>query len=219
MDKNSLADMYADWIVKNANKKGTPEFNTVADAYKETLQSIRGEPSNDEKTNLSTSIPSGDNISKKIEPEVSNVEPTKVSMLGKLPKFISEANAGEVDKNLMPKLKKQETGNKHINPATRQLVESPKGAQGVTQVMPATGIDPGYGVKPLQNKSEEEFTRFSTDYIKAMLKEFDGDTEKALAAYNWGPVVLKAHIKKHGDKWKENLPSETKNYVGSIMGN
>lgn len=219
MDKNSLADMYADWIVKNSNKKGTSEFNTVADAYKETLQLIRGGPLNDEKTISSTSVSSVDDISKKTEQEVSNVEPTKVSMLGKLPKFISDANAGEVDKNLMPKLKKQETGNRHINPTTMQLVESPKGAQGVTQVMPATGIDPGYGVKPLQNNSEQEFTRFSTDYIKAMLKEFDGDTEKALAAYNWGPVVLKAHIKKHGDKWKEKLPSETKNYVASIMGN
>lgn len=219
MDKNSLADMYADWIVKNANKKGTSEFNTVADAYKETLQLIRGGPSNDEKINPSTSVSSVDDISKKTEQEVSNVEPTKVSMLGKLPKFISDANAGEVDKNLMPKLKQQETGNRHINPTTMQLVKSPKGAEGSTQVMPATGIDPGYGVKPLQNKTEEEFTRFSTDYIKAMLKEFDGDTEKALAAYNWGPVVLKAHIKKYGDKWKEKLPSETKNYVASIMGN
>jgi hypothetical protein len=219
MDKNSLANMYADWIVKNSNKKGTSEFNTVADAYKETLQLIRGGPSNDEKTIPSTSVSSVDDISKKTEQEVSNVEPTKVSMLGKLPKFISDANAGEVDKNLMPKLKKQETGNRHIDPTTMQLIKSSKGAEGVTQVMPATGIDPGYGVKPLQNNSEQEFTRFSTDYIKAMLKEFDGDTEKALAAYNWGPVVLKAHIKKHGDKWKEKLPSETKNYVASIMGN
>lgn len=219
MDKNSLADMYADWIVKNANKKGTSEFNTVADAYKETLQLLKGEPLTNEKPNINVNISSGDDISKKTEPEVSNVEPTKVSMLGKLPKFISEANAGEVDKNLMPKLKEKESGNRHINPTTMQLIKSKKGAEGSTQVMPATGIDPGYGVKPLQNKSEEEFTRFSTDYIKAMLKEFDGDTEKALAAYNWGPVVLKSHIKKHGDKWKEKLPAETKDYVASIMGN
>ena len=26
---------YADWLVANQNKKGTPEFKTVADAYKQ----------------------------------------------------------------------------------------------------------------------------------------------------------------------------------------
>ena len=32
------ADQYAEWIVKNADKKGTEEFNTVAQAYKEAQQ-------------------------------------------------------------------------------------------------------------------------------------------------------------------------------------
>jgi len=31
----ATADQYAQWIVKNASKKGTPEFDTVAKAYKE----------------------------------------------------------------------------------------------------------------------------------------------------------------------------------------
>jgi hypothetical protein len=31
----ATADEYADWIVKNQSKKGTPEFNTVAEAYRE----------------------------------------------------------------------------------------------------------------------------------------------------------------------------------------
>lgn len=31
----ATADQYADWIVKNADKKGTPEFDTVAKAYQE----------------------------------------------------------------------------------------------------------------------------------------------------------------------------------------
>jgi hypothetical protein len=33
----ATADDYAGWIVKNADKKGTPEFDTVAAAYKEAL--------------------------------------------------------------------------------------------------------------------------------------------------------------------------------------
>jgi len=30
----ATAEQYADWIVKNQSKKGTPEFDTVAEAYK-----------------------------------------------------------------------------------------------------------------------------------------------------------------------------------------
>ena len=30
----ATAEQYADWIVKNKDKQGTPEFNTVAEAYK-----------------------------------------------------------------------------------------------------------------------------------------------------------------------------------------
>lgn len=67
---------------------------------------------------------------------------------------------------------------------------SPKGARGLTQVMPATGTDPGYGVKPLQNQSPEEFKRFGNDYLKAMLDKYDGDVPKALAAYNAGPGTV-----------------------------
>ena len=133
-----------------------------------------------------------------------------------MPKFITEANAGEVD-NILVKLAQKESGGLHINPTTRQLVESPKGAKGVTQVMPATGVDPGYGVQPLRDQSEVEYKRFSRDYFVAMLKEFNGDVGKALAAYNYGPVNVKSLVKKHGDSWYNRLPSETKDYVASIL--
>jgi hypothetical protein len=221
MDNSSLADKYADWIIKNKDKKGSPEFNTVADAYKETLQLLKGGVSN-EKTNLNPTVTGSttDAINKKEIPqqESENVRPApaKVSSF-KVPRFFSEANAGEIENILVPKVKQVESGGKHIDPTTMQLVKSKKGAEGSTQVMPATGIDPGFGVTPLQNKSEEEFTRFSTDYLKAMLAQFDGDTEKALAAYNWGPVVLKSHISKHGIKWKDTLPKETKDYIQKVM--
>ena len=133
-----------------------------------------------------------------------------------IPKIISEANAGEID-NILVRLAKQESGGLHINPTTRQLIESPKGAKGVTQVMPATGVDPGYGVQPLKDQSEGEYKRFSRDYFVAMLKEFNGDVGKALAAYNYGPVNVKSLVKKHGDNWYTKLPTETKDYVASIL--
>jgi hypothetical protein len=53
--------------------------------------------------------------------------------------------------------------------------------------MPETAAKPGYGVTPikdLRKATEEEHKIFATDYFKAMLKEFDGDVEKALGAYN-----------------------------------
>lgn len=133
-----------------------------------------------------------------------------------VPKIISQANAGEVDQ-IVTRLIEKESKGLHVNPTTRQLVESPRGAKGITQVMPATGVDPGYGVKPLQNQTEAEYKRFGRDYFMAMLNEFNGDAAKALAAYNWGPDKVKSTVKKHGGSWFTKLPPETKDYVVSIL--
>jgi soluble lytic murein transglycosylase-like protein len=92
---------------------------------------------------------------------------------------------------------------------------SNKGARGLTQVMPKTGVDPGFGVAPLKNTSPEEYKRFGRDYLKAMVGEFNGDYEKALAAYNAGYGNVKKAIDKGGDSWKDYLPkrSETLPYI------
>lgn len=66
---------------------------------------------------------------------------------------------------------------------------SPVGAQGLTQVMPATGQDPGFGVTPLRDNSPQENVRFGRDYLTAMLKRYPGRPDLALAAYNAGPGV------------------------------
>lgn len=63
---------------------------------------------------------------------------------------------------------------------------SHKGAIGLTQVMPETAANPGYGVKPMQDNSPEEQKRFGRDYLAAMLKANGGDIHKALSAYNAG---------------------------------
>lgn len=84
---------------------------------------------------------------------------------------------------LLPHLIQQESGGNNN-------AVSPKGARGLTQVMPKTGVNPGYGVTPLQNESPEEYTRFGKDYLIAMLNKYDGDVSKALAAYNAGPGTV-----------------------------
>ncbi len=108
-----------------------------------------------------------------------------------------------VGNNILSALIKQESGG---NPNAI----SPKGARGLTQIMPATAKNPGYGVKPLQNNTPEEQVRFTRDYMGALLKENGGDLNKALAAYNAGQGA----VNKAG-----GVPDfkETKNYVAKIL--
>lgn len=122
----------------------------------------------------------------------------------------------------------QESQGRHRG-ANGRLTESPAGALGVSQVMPGTGVDPGYGVKPLQNDSREEYIRFGKDYRKAMLKEYNGNIVLALTAYNWGPGNVNAHIAKVGDPRKGEISDaaflnsignkEAREYASLILGN
>lgn len=119
----------------------------------------------------------------------------------------------------------QESGNRHRN-ADGSLVTSPKGAQGVGQIMPPTGKDPGFGVKPLQNDSEQENRRFTGDYLGAMLQRYNGNQVLALAAYNAGPGQVDSWLKQIGDprtgqvtnqQFVASIPvNETRNYVYQV---
>lgn len=98
---------------------------------------------------------------------------------------------------------KQESGG---NPAA----VSPKGARGLTQVMPATARDPGFGVQPMRDESTLEQLRFGADYLNAMVQRY-GSLDKALAAYNAGPGAV--------DKYGGVPPfKETQGYVSKILG-
>lgn len=122
----------------------------------------------------------------------------------------------------------QESGNRHRN-ADGSLVTSPKGAQGAGQIMPPTGKDPGFGVKPLQDDSEQENRRFSGDYLGAMLKRYNGNQILALAAYNAGPGQVDDWLNQIGDprtgqvsneQFAASIPvNETRNYVYSVSAN
>jgi transglycosylase-like protein with SLT domain len=88
---------------------------------------------------------------------------------------------------------------------------SPKGAMGLMQTIPSTARDPGFGVKPFNPANPEENLRGGASYLKAMLDRYQGDEEKALAAYNAGPGT----VDKAGGV--PNFP-ETQTYVKSILG-
>jgi hypothetical protein len=53
-------------------------------------------------------------------------------------------------------------------------------------ILESTAAQPGYGVKPLQNKSLEEQVRFSAEYLAARSKRAGGLVQ-GLAAYGEGP--------------------------------
>lgn len=98
------------------------------------------------------------------------------------------------------------------------LTESSRGALGITQVMPATAKKPGFGVAPLKNQSKEEYIRFGREYLTALLTKYNGDFQKALAAYNAGPGTIDKAIAKGGDKWLTLAPKESQNYVNKFAG-
>jgi hypothetical protein len=112
-----------------------------------------------------------------------------------------------VDPGLFRALVRQESG---WNPTAK----SPVGAYGLTQAMPATAADPGFGVKPLVDiDNPEEQLRFGAEYLSKMIDRYDGDVNKALAAYNWGAG--------NADKWSGDLsalPAETRGYIQNITG-
>jgi soluble lytic murein transglycosylase-like protein len=65
---------------------------------------------------------------------------------------------------------------------------SPKGAQGITQIMPATAANPGFGMKPidLETATDEQKIEFSQRYLGHLIDRYEGNVQKALKAYNGG---------------------------------
>ena len=84
---------------------------------------------------------------------------------------------------------------------------SRKGAVGVMQLMPATQRQ--YGVRNAFDPTEN--VNAGARYLRAMLDQFDGDTELALGAYNAGPNRVRAS----GYKIPQN--SETMAYVPAVI--
>ena len=87
----------------------------------------------------------------------------------------SAASRYEVSPSLLAALARQESG-------WRQDAVSPKGAIGLTQLMPGTARDLAVNARdPAANLDG------GARYLRQQLDRFDGDVERALAAYNAGP--------------------------------
>jgi hypothetical protein len=110
-----------------------------------------------------------------------------------------------VDRNIFVRLIMKES---NFNPDA----VSEKGAVGLAQIMPKAAKDPGYGVKPIADRTDPETSlEYAAQYMRAMLDKFGNDYSLALAAYNAGP----GKVQKYG-----GIPpfKETRDYVAKIMG-
>ena len=128
---------------------------------------------------------------------LTTIDPPAVPAVFQAP-LAQAAETAHVSPNLLAALVWQES---RWHPAAL----SPKGARGLTQLMPGTArglaVDPGDAAANLAGGAR---------YLRSMLDMFDGNVERALAAYNAGPGrVLRS----------PGLPAiaETRAYVSSII--
>jgi hypothetical protein len=107
----------------------------------------------------------------------------------------------------------------NFNPKAR----SPKGAEGLMQLMPETGREwhKKLGLSGQYNPyNEAQNKQIGTAYFNWLLGQFDGDKKLALAAYNYGIGNVQRKLRASGgssfEDIKDIVPEETRNYVSKI---
>lgn len=111
-----------------------------------------------------------------------------------------EAIKQGLDPNLIKAIIQQESN-------WRADAVSSAGASGLMQLMPGTAKDMGVEdvFDPYQN------IKGGVKYFKQLLTKYDGNVDKALAAYNWGM----GNVDRKG---MSNMPSETTDYLSKVVG-
>jgi len=127
--------------------------------------------------------------------------------------------SGPVNPNdVFGRMQQVESGNRDFDAQGRPITSS-AGAMYRNQVMPATAANPGYGIRPAANQSPEEYNRVGEEYYQAMLKQFGGDQQKAVAAYNAGPGRVQQNMQANaGQLNPQQLPKETQGYLQKVLG-
>lgn len=108
-----------------------------------------------------------------------------------------------VDENLALAVMMQESGG-------NQKSISHAGAIGLMQLMPGTAR--GLGVNPHDPAQNADG---GVRYLKQMLKEFGGNVNDALTAYNWGPGNMRKHIR---NGRSGTVPKEAREYASRVNG-
>lgn len=87
------------------------------------------------------------------------------------------------------------------------------GEIGIAQFLPSTAAS--VGVNPFDPiASIQAAARLMGSY----LRQFGGDSAKALSAYNAGPGATQAAISAGGSDWQSHIPATTRGYISLITG-
>lgn len=105
-----------------------------------------------------------------------------------------------------------------IESAGDNTATSKTGAKGLYQFMPDTAYEYskrlfGKGTRDASTLSAEQQNEMANAYFNDLLKEFNGNVNEAVAAYNWGQGNVEKDIKAHGANWLDYAPKETQDYV------
>jgi soluble lytic murein transglycosylase-like protein len=131
-------------------------------------------------------------------------EPLPESAEGQPPATVEQAvtaasDLHDIDPDLIQSVIRVESG---VNPRA----VSPKGAQGLMQLMPGTATRLGVNNSFDTSANVDGGTR----YLRQLLEQYNGDMVKALAAYNAGPEAV--------DRYRGVPPyPETRNYVTRVV--
>ena len=122
--------------------------------------------------------------------------------------------------DLIERVQGRESNGRQLD-ETGAPLQSSAGAVGIMQVMPGTAPEAAQlaGV-PFDEEAyqfDEEYNKLiGIAYLSEMLRQFDGDVEKATAAYNAGPGAVRSAIRQDAQNWLAFLPTETQEYVRSV---
>ena len=118
---------------------------------------------------------------------------------GPFENFIQEASQTfDVERDLIRAVIRAESD---FNP----MAKSPAGAVGLMQLLPSTARD--MGVTNLYDPRENILG--GTQYLGMLLERYEGNMERALAAYNWGPGNI--------ERAPYRLPDETRAYIQRVL--
>ena len=125
--------------------------------------------------------------------------------------------AAPVSPNTFGRMQQVESGNRDFDAQGRPIT-SPAGAMFRNQVMPATAAQPGFGIRPAQAQTPEEYNRVGQEYYQALLKKYNGDERAAAAAYNAGPGRVDQNMARNqGQMNVAQLPRETQGYLEKVF--